>query len=92
LQKHNCWSIAKIGYTICGRNKSYHAALEFFLKTFESNLSPPQPAWLRTCAGALFASFKKYASHFLNPAYGVTEPNNAPYTGTGENSSHKINT
>jgi len=46
--------------------------------------SPPQPARLRTCAGALFASLEKYASHFSNPAFGVTEPNKAPYTGTGK--------
>jgi len=38
---------------------------------------------LRTCAGAAFASFEKYAAHFSNPACGVTEPKEAPYTGTG---------
>jgi hypothetical protein len=40
---------------------------------------------LRTCDDAPFASFKKYASHFLNPAFGVTEPKEASYTGTGGN-------
>jgi len=45
-------------------------------------VSPPQPAGLRTRAGAVFGSFKKYASHFLNSAFGGTEPNKAPYTGT----------
>jgi|GEM_PF-5581560 len=35
----------------------------------------------RTCAGAVFGSFKKYAVHFLNSAFGGTEPNKAPYTG-----------
>jgi len=39
---------------------------------------------LRTYAGALFASFKKYAAYFLNSAFGVTEPNNAPNTGTDQ--------
>jgi len=53
-------------------------------------VSPPQPAGLRTCAGALFGSLEKYASHFSNPAFGVTEPNNAPYTGTGENSGGEL--
>ena|GEM_PF-3035636 len=53
-------------------------------------LSPPQPAGLRTCAGALFGSLEKYASHFSNHAFGMTEPNNAPYTGTGENSGGEL--
>jgi len=59
-------------------------------KKFNSKHSPPQPAGLRTCVGALFASLEKYASHFSNPAFGETEPNNAPYTGTGGNSSRRI--
>jgi hypothetical protein len=32
---------------------------------------------LRTCSAAAFASFKKYAAHFLNPAFGMTEPKEA---------------
>jgi hypothetical protein len=36
-------------------------------------------------AGAAFASFEKYAAHFSNHAFGMTEPKEAPYTGTGEN-------
>ena len=32
----------------------------------------------RTLFGAAFASFKKYAAHFLNSACGGTEPNEAP--------------
>jgi len=43
-----------------------------------SEFSPPQPAALRTCAGAVFGSLEKYAAHFSNPAFGVTEPNKAP--------------
>ena len=45
---------------------------------FELLHSPPQPAGLRTCAGAAFASFEKYAAHFSNPAFGMTEPKEAP--------------
>ncbi|MEO6128808.1 MAG: hypothetical protein ABIP30_10715 [Ferruginibacter sp.] len=37
---------------------------------------------LRTCTGAAFTSFKKYATHFLNSDYVGTEPKEAPYTGT----------
>ncbi len=40
---------------------------------------------LRTCDDTPFASFKKYATHFLNLACGVTEPKEVSYTGTGEN-------
>ena len=45
---------------------------------------------LRTCVGALFASFKKFASHFLNPDYVGTEPNNAPYTGTDKMDQQRV--
>ena len=38
----------------------------------------------RNCNGADFASFKKYASHFLNLALGETEPKEAPNPVTGE--------
>ena len=44
---------------------------------------------LRTCAGAAFGSFEKQASHFSNHACGVTEPKEAPYTGTGENPKYR---
>jgi hypothetical protein len=37
---------------------------------------------LRTCTGAAFASFKKYATHFLNSDCVGTEPKEAPYTCT----------
>ena len=50
-----------------------------------SSHSPPQPAGLRTCDGAAFASFEKYAAHFSNHAFGMTEPKEAPYPGTCEN-------
>jgi hypothetical protein len=46
--------------------------------SLKSLLSPPQPARLRTFFGAAFGSFKKYAPHFLNSAFGGTEPNEAP--------------
>jgi hypothetical protein len=39
---------------------------------------------LRYWNGAVFASFKKFASHFLNPAFGVTEPKKAPNPVTGK--------
>jgi hypothetical protein len=47
-------------------------------------LSPPLPVGQRACTGAAFASFKKFALHFLNTACGVTEPKEAPYAGTGK--------
>ena len=55
---------------------------------FELLHSPPQPAGLRTCAGAAFASFEKYAAHFSNPDFVGTEPNEAPYAGTGVKAKH----
>jgi hypothetical protein len=42
---------------------------------------PPQPAGCAPCNGAAFASLKKYATHFFNHAFGVTEPKEAPYAG-----------
>jgi hypothetical protein len=45
---------------------------------------------LRTCDGAQFASLEKYATHFSNPDFVRTEPNNAPYTGTGESANNKL--
>ena len=33
---------------------------------------------LRTCYVAAFASLKKYAAHFFNPAFGGTESKEAP--------------
>jgi hypothetical protein len=53
-----------------------------FVTSFKFHVFASTAGGLRTCAGALFASFKKYAAHFLNHAFGVTEPNNAPNTGT----------
>jgi hypothetical protein len=38
----------------------------------------------RGCNGAAFASFKKFAAHFLNNACGVTEPKEAPHSATGK--------
>jgi hypothetical protein len=38
---------------------------------------------LRNCDTAPFASFKKYASHFLNPDFVGTEPKDAAYAVTG---------
>jgi hypothetical protein len=49
-------------------------------------VSPPQPAGLRNCTAAAFAFFKKYAAHFLNPAFAVTKPKEAAYAVTGLNS------
>ena len=46
---------------------SYRAFLN--LKVFASTAGG-----LRTCTGAAFASFKKYASHFLNSDFVGTEP------------------
>jgi hypothetical protein len=43
---------------------------------------------LRTCTGAAFASFKKYATHFLNSHCVGTEPKEAPHTGTDNFSKH----
>jgi hypothetical protein len=43
---------------------------------------------LRTCTGAAFASFNKYAAHFLNSDYVGTVPKEAPYTGTDKFSKH----
>jgi hypothetical protein len=40
---------------------------------------------LRNSNAAPFASFKKSASHFLNPAFGVTKPKEAAYAVTGGN-------
>jgi hypothetical protein len=41
---------------------------------------------LRNCNAAAFASFKKIAAYFLNPACGVTEPKEAAYAVTVFNS------
>ncbi len=37
-------------------------------------LSPPQPVRLCNRNTTAFASLKKFAAHFFNPAFGVTEP------------------
>ena len=39
---------------------------------------------LRNWNAVVFASFKKYAPHFLNHAFGMTEPKNAANPVTGE--------
>jgi len=52
--------------------------------------SPPQPVGLRNCTAAAFASFKKFATHFLNADFVVTEPNEAAYAVTGFNSRHEL--
>ena len=51
--------------------------------------SPPQPAGLRNCNAAAFASFKKYAAHFLNTDCVGTEPKDAAYAVTVLNSKQK---
>jgi hypothetical protein len=38
----------------------------YFRNLFVVEGSPRQPAGLRNCNAAAFASFKKYATHFLN--------------------------
>ena len=43
-----------------------------------------QAAWPRCLNVAAFASLKKYASHFFNHAFGVTEPKEATYETTGK--------
>ena len=53
-----------------------------FATSFKFNAFASTAGGLRTCAGALFGSLEKYAAHFSNPGFAVTEPNNAPYTGT----------
>ena len=37
---------------------------------------------LHNCNTAAFASFKKFAAHFLNPAFAVTDPKEAAYAVT----------
>ena len=49
----------------------------FYFKAFAS------PAGgLRNCNAAAFASFKKFAAHFLNLAFGETDPKEAAYAVT----------
>jgi hypothetical protein len=47
---------------------------------------------LRNCNAAPFASFKKFASHFLNADFVGTEPKDAAYAVTGFNSKHEMKT
>gem|GEM_PF-4298121 len=49
-----------------------------FVSAFEFVAFASTAGGLRTFFGAAFASFKKYAAHFLNSAFGETEPNEAP--------------
>jgi len=60
------------------------------LKLLNTLLSPPQPAWLRTCpaiGGAVFSPLKKILLRiFFNPNNSVgTGEKEAPYAGTGGN-------
>jgi len=45
----------------------------------------PQAGGPRCCTAAAFASLKKYAAHFFNSAFGVTEPKEAAYAAAGIN-------
>ena len=57
------------------------------LALINSLLSPPQPAGLRNCNTAAFASFKKYAIAFFESGFAGTEPKDAAYAVTVLNSS-----
>jgi hypothetical protein len=46
----------------------------------------PQAGGLRYCTAAAFASLKKYAAHFFNPACSGTEPKEAAHAVAGVNS------
>jgi len=46
----------------------------------------PRAGRPRYCTAAAFASLKKYAAHFFNFAFGVTEPKEAAYAVAGVNS------
>ncbi|MDO9376223.1 MAG: hypothetical protein V4725_08150 [Bacteroidota bacterium] len=57
----------------------------YAVQVFTSWQSPPQPARLRHCNAAAFASVKILATLELFTAdYVVTEPNEAAYAPTGE--------
>ena len=63
---------------------SYWRQANFILIRFKCNARNAQAAWLRCLNGTAFASLKKYASHFFNHAFSVTEPKEAPYETTGK--------
>ena len=53
--------------------------------SFKFKIFASSAGGLRTCDDAAFASFKKYASHFLNPDCIGTEPKEAANPVTGGN-------
>ena len=55
----------------------------YAITTLKCNARSAQAAWLRCLIAAAFASLKKYATHFFNPAFGGTEPKEAAYETTG---------
>ena len=55
------------------------------VSSFKPLFSPPQPAGLRNCNAAVFASFKKYASLLFESRCSGTEPKKAAFAVTGEN-------
>jgi hypothetical protein len=55
----------------------------FLIRLYNILVLPPQPAGCAPCIGAAFASLKKYAAHFFNPAVGGTEPKKAANPVTG---------
>ena len=65
-------------------NKRVLHEANFRLATFKCNVRTAQAAWPRCLNVAAFASLKKYASHFFNHAFGVTEPKEATYETTGK--------
>jgi hypothetical protein len=46
----------------------------------------PQAGGPRCCTAAAFSSLKKYAAHFFNSAFGITEEKEAAYAAAGVNS------
>jgi hypothetical protein len=56
----------------------------FINHSFNLLLSPPQPAGCVPMTALYLLLWKNMLPHFSNSAFGATEPNNAPYTGTGE--------
>jgi len=58
---------------------------DFFPWLFQCVAFASTAGRLRNWNAASFASFKKYASHFLNPDFIVTEPKEAANPVTGEN-------
>jgi hypothetical protein len=46
----------------------------------------PQAGGPRCCTAAAFSPLKKYAAHFFNSAFGITEEKEAAYAAAGVNS------